>query len=182
MPGTSQHLHAARSFVDSVLDRVTKAVEDGQLETLASEVEAHIADFMDAVEGTVEKSLIAKVDDEQRMVWGWASVAVEKGVPVVDSQDDVIDIAMLQKAAHAFISDYREAASMHSKREIGEVVESIVFTKALQNALGVDFDREGWFVGVHVKDDATWEKVKKGELRAFSIGGSGIREEVEDDE
>ncbi len=182
MPKNAQLLFAARAFVDSVVDRVTVAVEKGELQGLDTEVEAFIADFFDRVDDSepVEKSLILKADDEQRMIWGWASVAVEKGRQVVDTQGDIIDMVDLQKAAHAFISDYREAASMHRKREIGTVVESIVFTKALQDALGVDFDREGWFVGVHVEDDATWAKVKSGELRAFSIGGSGIREEVKD--
>ena len=34
---------------------------------------------------------ILKTDDEQRMVYGWASVVTEKGEPVVDRQGDVIE-------------------------------------------------------------------------------------------
>jgi len=32
-----------------------------------------------------------------------------------------------------------------------------------------------WWVGVQVTDDALWEKIKSGEYKAFSIGGSGKR-------
>jgi hypothetical protein len=42
---------------------------------------------------------ILKADDEQRIVWGWASVITEDGVPVVDTQGDVIRPETLMKAA-----------------------------------------------------------------------------------
>lgn len=180
MANTPQLRVAAQTFVDAILEKVSSALEKGDLGGLDQSVATDITDFLEKAEAPVEKAatFVLKVNDEQRMVWGWASVAVERGIPVVDTQGDVIEMDMLQKAAHDFISDYREAASMHRNREIGTVVESIVFTKELQEALGVDFDREGWFVGVHIDDEATWEKVKSGEFRAFSIGGSGVREET----
>lgn len=40
----------------------------------------------------------------------------------------------------------------------------------------------GWWIGFRVTDDDVWEKVKSGEYSMFSIGGTAIREEVEDDD
>jgi hypothetical protein len=37
----------------------------------------------------------------------------------------------------------------------------------------------GWWVGFQVNDDATWQQVKNGERREFSIHGSGIRKDIE---
>ena len=120
---------------------------------------------------------IAKLDPEQRIVWGWASVVSENGKPVVDRQGDVIEIDELQRAAHDFIAFYRTGGAMHAKLGIGVVVDSIVFTDAVQQALGIELGREGWFVGMKVVDDATWEAVKAGEYEGFSIGGTGLRED-----
>lgn len=121
---------------------------------------------------------VLKRDDEQRIVWGWASVTTERGTPVVDTQGDIISTEVMQKAAHRFMVG-RVSKSMHRGRQTGEVVDSIMFTAELQKALGIDLGREGWFVGVKVHDDATWAKVKDGTFTGFSIGGKGIRTEVE---
>ena len=64
---------------------------------------------------------------------------------------------------------------MHAVIGVGEVVESVVLSKDLQQALGINLGIEGWFVGVHVQDADTWARVQKGELTMFSIGGTGER-------
>ncbi len=121
---------------------------------------------------------LLKVDDEKRVVWGWASVATKKGEFVIDRQGDIIEVGGLVDAAHELIADYRQSKEMHAGKPIGTVVESVVLSKALQDALGIDLEMEGWLIGVKVHDDAVWAEVKKGTYRAFSIGGSGERHEV----
>jgi hypothetical protein len=37
----------------------------------------------------------------------------------------------------------------------------------------------GWWVGLRVNDEDTWQQVLDGRLRSFSIGGRGIRTPVE---
>lgn len=122
---------------------------------------------------------ILKADDAQRMVYGWASVITDKGVPVVDSQGDVIKAETLVKAATEFMLSARVAKDMHSGGKVGEFVHSLPLTKEIANALGVTSDREGWIVACKVYDDAVWEKVKSGELKAFSIGGRAKREKIQ---
>lgn len=122
---------------------------------------------------------IVKRDDQRQIAYGWASVFEVNGVPVVDRQGDVIAPEEIQWAAHSFLSDSRIGKALHGGDPVGRVVESVVLTREIQKSLGIDLGRSGWFVGMHIPDPATWERVKSGELSAFSIGGRGRRRDVE---
>ena len=125
-------------------------------------------------------SSIAKIDEDQNLVFGWLSVIEENGVPVVDHQDHVIDPAELEKAAYWYVVNSRVAGEMHTRFGFGEgLVESMMFTKEKQAALGIDLGKVGWWVGYRV-DDAAFAKVKSGELKAFSIGGRAILENIDE--
>lgn len=135
---------------------------------------------------TVEAQIL-KVNDEQRIVYGWASVITDKGSPVIDTQGDIIEPHELEKAATEFMSDARMAMVMHERNDDngidedmrkGDVVHSFPLTADIAKSLGINCDREGWIVGVKVHDDDVWKAVKSGALRAFSIGARAVREEV----
>lgn len=128
-------------------------------------------DINHSVEGQV-----LKVDNEERLVYGWASVISENGKTLVDRQGDVISAPTLTKAVNKFMQHVRVGKEMHSGNQIGVVVNSWVFTKELNKAIGVQSGREGWVVAFKVFDDDVWEKVKSGELSAFSIGGRARKE------
>lgn len=121
---------------------------------------------------------VVKIEEEQRLVFGWASVIEEDGEAVVDKHGDVIEPAELVNAAQNFVSDFRKAKAMHMGAPIGEIVESLVFTDDVQKALGINLKKVGWFIGMKVHDDKIWKAFKSGELAAFSIGGFGEREET----
>ena len=121
---------------------------------------------------------ILKTDDEQRMVYGWASVVTEKGEAVVDRQGDVIEPDTLVKAVNDFMEHVRVGKAMHTGEQVGTVVHSLPITKEIGDALGIQSDREGWVVAYKVFDDSIWAMVKSGELAAFSIGGRAIKEEI----
>ena len=121
---------------------------------------------------------ILKTDDEQRMVYGWASVVTENGEAVVDRQGDVIEVGTLVKAVNEFMEHVRVGKAMHTGEQVGVVVHSLPITKEIGDALGIQSDREGWVVAYKVFDDAVWAMVKSGELAAFSIGGRAIKEEI----
>lgn len=128
-----------------------------------------------------EKALeVAKVDEDQRLVFGWASVIEnDDGTPLEDLQGDVIAMDELEKAAYRFVLDSRKAGEMHERTEgIGRLVESFVVTPEKADALGLA-KRSGWWVGFKVDDDSTWAKVKKGDFRMFSIGGKAVREKAD---
>ena len=67
---------------------------------------------------------------------------------------------------------------MHERMGVGRLVESMVFTKQKQDALGIDLGLVGWFVGFKVDDDGVWKRIKAGELPEFSIGGKAVRSET----
>lgn len=121
---------------------------------------------------------ILKTDEEQRMVYGWASVVTEKGEPVVDRQGDVIEADTLVKAVNGFMEHVRVGKTMHVGEQTGVIVHSMPITKEIGESLGISSDREGWIVAYKVYDDAVWEMVKSGELAAFSIGGRAIKEAI----
>ena len=121
---------------------------------------------------------ILKTDDEQRMVYGWASVVTEKGEAVIDRQGDVIEAGTLVKAVNEFMEHVRVGKAMHVGDQVGVVVHSLPITKEIGDALGIQSDREGWVVAYKVFDDDIWAMVKSGELAAFSIGGRAIKEEI----
>lgn len=139
--------------------------------------EAINKDDGEEVEIIIKADVIEKNEDK-RLVYGWASVIEDGSGEIFDLHDDSIEVEALVKAAHDYVSEYRDAHEMHNGNTVGKTVESIVFTKEVQKALGIDLGKVGWFIGQKVDDDATWDKIKKGELKAFSIGGSAIREKV----
>jgi len=118
---------------------------------------------------------ISKLNEDKQIVYGWASVIEDGGKPVVDSQGDVISVDDLTKAAHNFISTCRAAKALHDGEQIGEFVESLVFTHDIQKSLGIDLGKVGWFVGFKVNDPEVWKGVKAGRFKMLSIGGSGKR-------
>ena len=122
----------------------------------------------------------SKSDTTGRYVRGWASVVTAGGAVVKDHQGDIIAIDDIRKAAHKFISDARVAKAMHAGQPVGEVVESVIIDDEFAKALGVSDERRGWWIGMQIHDPEIQEGVRKGKLRAFSIGGRGRRTPVED--
>ena len=119
---------------------------------------------------------ILKADEEQRLVYGWASVVTEKGEPVIDRQGDIIEPDTLVKAVNNFMEHIRVGKEMHKGDQIGAVIHSMPITKEIGESLGIQSDREGWVVAFKVYNDDVWARVKSGELAAFSIGGRAIKE------
>lgn len=122
---------------------------------------------------------ILKRDDDKFLVFGWASVASDKdGKVIVDSQGDTIPIAELEKAAYNFVLHDGIVAAMHRRYGVAHLVESMVFTPDKLETLGLAKDAlpQGWFVGFKVTDAETWQKLKNGDYKSFSIGGRATRE------
>jgi len=134
-----------------------------------------VSDLTKDIEGQ-----ILKTDDEQRIVYGWASVITEKGERVVDRQGDVIEPDTLVKAVNDFMENVRVGKTMHTGEQTGMVIHSLPITKEIGDSLGIQSDREGWVVAYKVYDEQVWKMVKSGELAAFSIGGRAIKEKIDE--
>lgn len=125
----------------------------------------------------------AKLDDERRLAFGWAYVANEDGMVVLDHSEDFVDKAALpdlEDAVYEYALVSRDADEMHARTEgVGKLVESVILTPEKMDKMGVKSGRAGWWVGFKVMDDAVWKKVKDGTYTMFSIRGSGTRETVD---
>ena len=135
---------------------------------------------------------IVKLDGEQQMAFGWFSVVKVGDRSIVDTQDDLITPETIEASAYKFVLDSRKGGEMHEPgsdgkiRGVGRLVESVVFTAEKVNAMvsslaqqgvvaTIDLGCEAWWGGFLISDPDTWDKVKTGELRAWSIGGRGKR-------
>lgn len=167
----------AAEFASRLLDLIASAVPEEATvsKRLEGEIDALIEEF------TAMPEPVLKLDEDRRMVYGWASVISKNGTPIIDRQGDVVTTDELRSAVHDFMK-HRTAGDMHGELGVGEVVESFVLDRAVQKSLGIDLGIEGWYVGVHVPNDEVWEKVKDGTYGAFSIGGSAVREAISDEE
>jgi hypothetical protein len=127
------------------------------------------------------KGELKKVDSVTKVAYGWAYVSKKGSDVVVDHSGQSWPIEQVEKTAHQFVCDCRVGGENHVFKGGAELVESMVFSEAVQKALGIDLGKQGWFVGFRITDPELLEKVEKGELAMFSIGGTGIIEEIEDD-
>lgn len=134
-----------------------------------------------AVDLTADGTIV-KTADDQRIVFGWAYVTHDQqGNVNIDKSGDFIDqIEEIEKSAYDFVLKSRASDADHTNVKGGEMVESIVFTPDKIAKMGIPEGvvPMGWWVGFKIGDEGTWARVKKGELRAFSIHGSGTRSKV----
>lgn len=126
---------------------------------------------------------IEKVDEEKRLVFGWASIGYEAdGTLVGDRQGDFLDdVEEIEKSAYAFVTDSRDGGEMHVRKGVSTLVESFVSTPEKWEAMGIPEGvlPIGWWCGFKISDDTVWEKVKKGEYRMFSVHGKGVRKAID---
>lgn len=125
---------------------------------------------------------IAKFDDDERTVFGWASITEVDGRPVVDRQGDMIDSEEMAKAAYEYVVGSRVGGHQHRRTDDGmafkvsDMIESVVFTPEKIAKMGLPADTPvGWWVGYKVSDEQIWKSVKDGEITGFSIHGRGKR-------
>ncbi len=122
---------------------------------------------------------VTKVDEEQRVVFGWFSIVEEDGQAVIDKHGDIIPVEDIEKAVYDFVENSRMAGEMHVNMGVGHLVESVFFSADKQMALGINLGKIGWWGGFRITDDEVWKKVKQGYYPSFSIGGLAQPEEIE---
>lgn len=158
----------------------SKLVQEGskQAASRAKDVSERVRDKVKKNDESefVAEHLISKTDDEKRQVYGWVSVTEVDGKPVVDRQNDYVDIEEIEKAAHEYLTDSRNGGDMHKKLGVSRLIESFVVTPEKKKMLGLPDDTPtGWWAGFQVEDDDVWDMVKKGQRPAFSIHGRAQR-------
>lgn len=101
---------------------------------------------------------ISKVDEEKRMVYGYAST------PDLDSQGEIVSIEGLKKALPDYLQ-FPAIREMHQAKAAGTTKEAVTSDKGL-------------FIGAKIVADDAWNLVKEGVYRGFSLGGK-IRAKID---
>ena len=158
--------------------------DDGSRKHITYDESIYISEEIPVDDETVYVDIgfnLYKAKEAEQLVSGWANVSVNAdGSIPLDWQDDVIAPEVLEKAAVNFMLDYRGSGVMHDGDAVGTVVESIVFTKEKQQAIGIPEGTvpQGWFITVKVHDADVFAKVKDGTYKMFSIQGTCRRTKI----
>ena len=94
---------------------------------------------------------IAKIDAEQRMVWGYASTEA------LDDQGETVTREAMAAALDGYMR-FANIREMHQNSAVGVAKEA-------------DVDDKGLYLGAKIVDDGAWRKVAEGVYKGFSIGG-----------
>lgn len=127
---------------------------------------------------------VSKIDEERRLVGGWAYVAkTADGEQVVDHSGDFIDDESWPELVEAFIAyglESRSGDDMHAVFGVAKLAELFVSDEERWEQLGVPAGMlpKGVFVSFRIDDehDDVWDAVKSGDRKALSIVGRGWRD------
>lgn len=123
---------------------------------------------------------VLKVDESNKIVYGFAIISKSGGEDYFDVQGDHIPEDVMTEAATDFMLSLRAAKEMHVGVAKGVVVHSMPFTTDLIKALGIEgLDKSGWLIGMRCSDDEVMRKFVSKEYTGFSIGGGGTRTRAE---
>jgi hypothetical protein len=101
---------------------------------------------------------ISKVDEEKRMVYGWAST------PDLDSQGEIVSVEGLKKALPDYMQ-FPAIREMHQPKAAGVTKEAVT-------------NEKGLFIGAKIVADDAWKMIKEKVYRGFSVGGK-IKQKVD---
>jgi len=98
---------------------------------------------------------ITKVDDEERMVFGWAST------PDIDSDGEIIKSEALEKALPEYMK-FPTIREMHQPKVAGTTKQA-------------DVSKKGLYIGAKILAQEAWDLIKGGGYAGFSIGGNVLK-------
>lgn len=130
-----------------------------------------------AVDEITLTATVAKVDETLGLVFGWAFASSLDGgkTPYADLQGDEIDDDFV-KVAMDFMLGGAATDVMHDGEQDGRIAFALPITKEIGAALGIKSDTVGLAVAIKPSPDV-FAKFKSGELKGFSIAGTGERTE-----
>ncbi|MGH7033809.1 MAG: XkdF-like putative serine protease domain-containing protein [Stellaceae bacterium] len=103
---------------------------------------------------------IAKLDDEQRLVYGYATTEA------LDAHGEVVKREAIEAALPHYMR-FANIREMHQLSAVGVAKEA-------------EFDEKGLYLKAKVVDDEAWAKVKEGVYKGFSIGGRVTQRDAAD--
>lgn len=100
-----------------------------------------------------------------------------------DTQGDVYSADDIRQAAHKWMEHHGKSDLEHSWEDLGKqkvrVLESYLAPADFE-LNGYNIVKGTWMLALRIADDELWKAVKNGEIGAYSIGGTAMREPVEE--
>lgn len=107
----------------------------------------------------------------------------ESGPLKPDTQGDIYSADDIRQAAHKWMEHHGKSDLEHSWEDLGKqkvrVLESYLAPADFE-LNGYNIVKGTWMLALRIADDELWKAVKNGEIGAYSIGGSAMREPVEE--
>ena len=135
------------------------------------------SDFVALAEQKEEKQQVLLESNERHMVYGAALIPEKDIYRNNGEQEFYISFTKesIEKMSQDFMKEYRQHEVKTDHDEVANevcVVESWLVEDSYKdkaNALGINVPEGTWMVGMKVNNIETWERVKSGELKGFSV-------------
>ena len=135
------------------------------------------SDFVALAEQKEEKQQVLLESNERHMVYGAALIPEKDIYRNNGEQEFYISFTKesIEKMSQDFMKEYRQHEVKTDHEDVANevcVVESWLVEDSYKdkaNALGINVPEGTWMVGMKVNNIETWERVKAGELKGFSV-------------
>lgn len=156
-------------------EELINAYKEDKVEKTLSQVIDDNMLVKEADETKPMKANIWKTSEEQQIVYG---VVIEPWTDVTkdgDSHGDRMTKEEIEKSAHNYMYEFQEIKEQHQKSIEARPVESFIAPVDFKAPDDQVIKAGSWIMAVKVDNQDTWDKIKKGEITAFSPGGFGKR-------
>ena len=135
------------------------------------------SDFVALSKEDEEKVQVLLESNEKHMVYGAALIPEKDIYRNNGEQEYYINFSKesIEKMSQEFMKEYRQFEVKTDHDEIANevcVVESWLVSDAYKdksNALGINVPEGTWMIGMKVNNIETWDRIKAGELKGFSV-------------
>ena len=135
------------------------------------------SDFVALAKEEEEKQQVFLESDEKHMVYGAALIPDKDIYRNNGEQEFYINFTKesIERMSQDFMKEYRQYEVKTDHDDIANevcVVESWLVSdsyKDKSNALGINVPEGTWMIGMKVNNIETWERIKAGELKGFSV-------------
>ena len=135
------------------------------------------SDFVALAKEDEEKRQVFLESNEKHMVYGAALIPEKDIYRNNGEQEYYINFSKesIEKMSQDFMKEYRQFEVKTDHDEVANevcVVESWLVSDAYKdksNALGINVPEGTWMIGMKVNNIETWDRIKAGELKGFSV-------------
>ena len=135
------------------------------------------SDFVALAKEDEEKVQVLLESNEKHMVYGAALIPEKDIYRNNGEQEYYINFSKesIEKMSQDFMKEYRQYEVKTDHDEVANevcVVESWLVSDAYKdksNALGINVPEGTWMIGMKVNNIETWDRIKAGELKGFSV-------------